>query len=116
MTAMNARQTMINTAAILLVVFIAWFLIQIRSTLVLLLIGILFAAAIEPSVNRLRRRGLRRGQAILSVYATILALVALGLVLITPSIVRQSQSLIDDIPEILQSSRESAAEIENSSI
>jgi predicted PurR-regulated permease PerM len=116
MTPMNARQTMINTAAILLVVFLAWFLIQIRSTLVLLLIGILFAAAIEPTVNRLRRRGMRRGQAILSVYGVILALVVLGLVLVTPSIVRQSQSLIDDIPEILQSSRESAAEVNNSTV
>jgi predicted PurR-regulated permease PerM len=113
---MNARQTMINTAAILLVVFLAWFLVQIRSTLVLLLMGILFAAAIEPAVNRLRRRGMRRGQAILVIYATILFAVALGLLLLIPSIVRQSDSLIDDIPSILQSSREQAEDIGNSTV
>ena len=106
---MSARQAMLNTAAILLVVFVAWFLIEIRSILVLLLIGILFAAAIEPAVNRLRRRGMRRAQAILTVYAAILVTFAIGLLLIIPSIVRQSENLIDDIPEILQSSRERAA-------
>lgn len=116
MTPMNARQTMINTAAILLVVFLAWFLVQIRSTLVLLLIGILFAAAIEPAVNRLRRRGMRRAQAILAVYATILLFFALGLLLLIPSIVRQSESLIDDVPAILQSSREQAQDIRNSTV
>jgi predicted PurR-regulated permease PerM len=115
-TPMNARQTMINTGAILLVVFLAWFLVQIRSTLVLLLIGILFAAAIEPAVNRLRRRGMRRGQAILVIYATILLAVAVGLLLLIPSIVRQSDSLIDDIPSILQSSREQAEDIGNSTV
>jgi predicted PurR-regulated permease PerM len=113
---MSARQAMLNTAAILLVVFVAWFLIEIRSILVLLLIGILFAAAIEPAVNRLRRRGMRRAQAILTVYAAILVTFAIGLLLIIPSIVRQSENLIDDIPEILQSSRERAAEINNTTI
>lgn len=116
MTPMNARQTAINTAVILLVLFVAWFLIEIRSILVLLVIGILFAAAIEPAVNRLRQRGMRQGQAIVAIYAALLLIVALGLLLLIPSIVRQSDSLIDNVPQILQSSREQAADIGNSTV
>ncbi len=116
MTPMSARQTAINTAVILLVVFVAWLLVQVRSTIVLLVIGILFAAAIEPLVNRLRRRGFKRGQAILTIYATLLATVALALVLAVPTIARQSTSLIDNIPDILQSSRERANDINNDGI
>ncbi|HET7055943.1 MAG TPA: AI-2E family transporter, partial [Thermomicrobiales bacterium] len=113
---MSARQTAINTAVILLVVLVAWLLVQVRSTLVLLIIGILFAAAIEPLVNRLRRRGLKRGQAILLIYAGILAAVFLALLLAVPEIVRQTTSLIDNIPDILQSARERAAEIKSTAI
>ena len=71
----------INTAVILLVVFVAWLLVQVRSTIVLLVIGILFAAAIEPLVNRLRQRRFKRGQAILTIYATLAARQSLALVL-----------------------------------
>jgi predicted PurR-regulated permease PerM len=113
---MSARQTAINTAVILLVVLVAWLLIQVRSTLVLLIIGILFAAAIEPLVNRLRRRGLKRGQAILLIYAGLLTAVFLALLLAVPEIVRQTTSLIDNIPDILQSARERAAEIKSTAI
>jgi len=116
MTPMSARQTATNTVVILLVVFVAWLLVQVRSTIVLLVIGILFAAAIEPTVNRLRRRGLKRGQAILTIYATLLAAVVLALLLVVPAIARQATSLIDNIPDILQSSRDRAYDINNDGI
>jgi predicted PurR-regulated permease PerM len=116
MTPMSARQTATNTIVILLVVFVAWLLVQVRSTIVLLVIGILFAAAIEPTVNRLRRRGLKRGQAILTIYATLLAAVVLALLLVVPAIARQATSLIDNIPDILQSSRDRAYDINNDGI
>jgi predicted PurR-regulated permease PerM len=98
----TAKQAMINTIAVLTVLFGAWFVIQVRSTLVLLLIGILFAAAIEPLVNRLRRRGLSRGQAILAVYLGLLGIISLIILLVAPPLVRQGTNLFNDIPNILE--------------
>jgi predicted PurR-regulated permease PerM len=103
---MTPRQTAVNTVVILLVVLVAWLLVQVRSTIVLLIVGILFAAAIEPLVNRMRRRGLKRGQAILAIYGALLVALILSLLLVVPSLVRQSTSLVDNIPETLASSRE----------
>lgn len=102
------KQVMVNTVAVLTVLFGAWLLVQIRSTLVLLVIGILFASAIEPLVNRLRRRGLRRGQAILLVYLALLALLIAVAVAVVPPLVQQGSTLFDDIPNIIGDLREQA--------
>jgi predicted PurR-regulated permease PerM len=97
----NVRQVMASTAAVLFVIFVAWFIVQIRSTLVLLLIGILFASAIEPLVNRLRRRGFSRGQSIVLVYLGLLGVIALLVIAVAPPLVGQATNLYDDIPTIL---------------
>lgn len=104
----GAKQVMVNTVAALTVLFGAWFIIQIRSTLVLLLIGILFAAAIEPLVNQLRRRGFSRGQSILVVYLVLLAALSLIVLAVAPPLVRQGTQLFDDIPKILENLSEEA--------
>ncbi len=75
---LSPARVMINTVAVLAVIGLAWVLIQIRSVALLLVIGIIFAAAIEPLVFRLRSRGLTRGQSILAVYAGLIATVAIS--------------------------------------
>ncbi len=102
----SARQTAINTAVVLGVLFGAWFIVQVRSTLVLLLIGILFAAAIEPIVNRLRRRGLSRGKSILVVYLGLFGLVGLVIFAVAPPLFNQGSELIDDVPNLLNDLRD----------
>jgi predicted PurR-regulated permease PerM len=101
----SAKQVMVNTAAALSVLFGAWLLIQIRSTLVLLVIGILFASAIEPLVNRLRRRGLSRGQSILVIYFVLLCIIAAVIVAVAPPLVQQGSKLFNDIPNIIDDLR-----------
>lgn len=113
MTPMTPRQTAVNTIVILIVLLCAWLLVQIRSILVLFAIGILFAAAIEPLVIKLRRRGVKRGQAIAAIYASMIAVIGIAILLIVPSMVEQSSSLIDDVPSILEDSRTRVAEIDN---
>ncbi|HRA47226.1 MAG TPA: AI-2E family transporter [Thermomicrobiales bacterium] len=113
---MSARQTAINTVVILLVLLAAWVIVQVRSILVLLVVGILFAAAIEPMVNWLRRRGMRRGQAIGLIYLTVLASLAILAVLFLPAAIRQVSDLIDNIPDIIVSSRSRAQGIQNEAI
>ncbi|MEA2595229.1 MAG: hypothetical protein QOF01_1698 [Thermomicrobiales bacterium] len=111
--AMTAKRAMINTAAVLFVLGLAWLLIQVRSIIVLLILGILFAAAIEPLVFRLRRRGLTRGQSILTVYVSLIALLVLVGYLVVPPLVTQATALIDEIPQILQDLRDSALASDN---
>ena len=113
MRPMTARQTAINTAVVLFVIFLAWLLVQVRSILVLFAIGILFAAAIEPLVIKLRRRGVKRGQAIAMIYGSMITFIGVAIVLIVPSIVDQSSSLLDNVPTILEDSRVRVAGIDN---
>jgi predicted PurR-regulated permease PerM len=104
---------MINTAAVLAVIGLAWVLIQIRSVMVLLIIGIIFAAAIEPLVYRLRLRGLSRGQAILTIYAGLLTAVGLIVFLVVPPLVTQATELFDGIPGILDDLKSQALAADN---
>jgi predicted PurR-regulated permease PerM len=105
---MSPARVMINTAAVLLVIGLAWLLIQVRSILVILVLAILLAAAIEPLVFRLRRRGFRRGQAILAVYAGILLTLVVVLYLAVPPLITQATELIDAIPTILDDLQDQA--------
>lgn len=95
---MTPTRVMANTLAVLFVLGMVWLLVQVRSIVLLLILGILLAAAVEPIVYWLRRRGLSRGQAILSIYAAILAVIGLAGYLIVPTLIVQGQALIDDIP------------------
>lgn len=104
---------MINTAAVLAVIGLAWVLIQIRSVMLLLIIGIIFAAAIEPLVYRLRLRGLSRGQAIMTIYAGLLAAIGLIVFLIVPPLVTQATELFDGIPGILDNLKSQALAADN---
>jgi predicted PurR-regulated permease PerM len=81
--------------------------------MVLLIIGIIFAAAIEPLVYRLRLRGLSRGQAIMTIYAGLLAAVALTVFLIVPPLVSQATELFDGIPGILDDLKSQALAADN---
>ena len=102
---MNARmspvQVMVNTMAVLFVLAMVWLLIQIRNIVILLILGIIFSAAIEPIVYRLRRRGFSRGQGIITVYALLLGLLGVGLYLVVPTLIRQGSALVEAIPTIL---------------
>src|SRR3954452_16177374 len=104
---------MVLTASVLFVLGLAWILIHIRAIIILFVLGILFAAAIEPLTFRLRRRGFSRGQAILAVYAGLIVLLGLVLYLIVPPLVNQATALVDDIPSILTDLRDQAAASNN---
>jgi predicted PurR-regulated permease PerM len=106
-------RVMLNTAAVLFVLGLAWLLIQVRSIILVLILGIVLAAAIEPLVYRLRRKGLSRGQAIMTVYIGLIALFSLGIYLIFPPLVRQGGALFDSIPGILDDLEAQARQSQN---
>ncbi len=101
-------RAMAITLSVLFVLGAVWLVIQIREIVLLLILGILLAAAIEPVVNRLRRAGLSRGQSILVVYAAIVVAVAALLALVVPPLYQQGAGFVTHIPEFLTRFREQA--------
>ncbi|MDP9362856.1 MAG: AI-2E family transporter [Chloroflexota bacterium] len=102
-------RVMVLTLSVLFVLGLVWLLIQVRSILLLLILGILLAAAVEPLVNRLRRRGFSRGQGILAVYAGIFAVLGLAGYLIVPELYEQGQQFWSNVPTLLQDFRQQSA-------
>lgn len=105
---MTPVRAMVITLAVLFVLGLVWLLIQIRSIVLLVILGILLAAAIEPIVNRLRRRGFPRGRAILMIYAGLFAVIGLAGYLIVPTVYDQGREFIAGIPAQLDQLDEEA--------
>ncbi len=112
-TTLSVTRLILYTLAVLAIVALAWMVVQIRSIIFVMMLGIVFAAAIEPLVFRLRRAGLRRGQAILVVYAALLTVIFGGLYLLVPLLVRQFSSLDAAIPGMFDNLRQQALESDN---
>lgn len=78
---------------------------RIQEVLTLLLLAILFATAIEPLVDRLRRGPFSRGQGILVVYTALFGLiVALGVTFL-PGLVSQGTTFTETLPQQIASLR-----------
>jgi predicted PurR-regulated permease PerM len=79
--------------------FVAWWLLQrLRTLLILLLVSLFLAIAIEPAVNALARRGWRRGAATAVVFLGLFVVVAAFLVAIGSLVVDQVGNLADATP------------------
>jgi predicted PurR-regulated permease PerM len=90
-------------------VYLLW---RIQEVLLLLLLAILFATAIEPLVNWLRRGPFSRGQGILIVYSAIFVLLAaLGMFLV-PSLLGQLTQFVETLPRQVAALRPQAEQIE----
>ncbi len=80
----------------------AWFvfeaLVGIGSVLMLVVVALFLAAGLNPAVEILERRGLRRSWACAAVIVAALAAVALFLVAIVPVITDQVTTLTDNVP------------------
>jgi len=112
----SLSRVIVSTIAVLAIVGLAWVILQIRSILVLLALGIIFAAAIEPLVFRLRRAGLRRGQAIMVVYLALFAVIGFALYIIVPLLVHQVTAFDAAVPDIFENLRQQALNNHNNLI
>jgi len=79
-----------------------WLAIRLRSLLVLLLISLFLAFALEPAANVLARRGWRRGLATGAVFVLLIAGVVLFVVALGALVVDQVGALVDAIPGYAQ--------------
>lgn len=112
-TPLTPFRAMVLTLSVLFVLGLVWLVIQVRSIILLLILGILLSAAIEPLVNRLRRKGLSRGQGILAIYAGIFATLGIAGYLIVPEVYEQGRQLIANIPGYLEQFRQQTSTSSN---
>lgn len=98
---MTPGRIMALTLSVLFVIGVVWFVIQVLHIVLLLVLGILIATAIEPGVNALRRRGISRGPVILAIYLLFFALVVGGILVALPPLIDQGQDLVTRTPELL---------------
>jgi len=100
---------MVATMVVLGVLLGAWVLIQISTIILIVILGLVFAAAIEPLVYRIRRGGIPRSQAIGLAYILVFGIVGGILYFIVPQFLHQFSELNSAIPGIFQTLREQTA-------
>lgn len=77
----------------------AYILWRLRDLLFLVVLGILFATAIGPAVERLRRGPFTRGSGTLAVFAVIALAIAVPVYLLFPTIAAQARAATATLPE-----------------
>jgi len=98
-TTLTVGRVMLFTAAVLFVVFVANVLLRVTDVLVLGMIGILIATAINPLARRLQLMGLRRSVSILSVYLFIFLILGALIAFVIPPVVAQGTDFANHIPD-----------------
>lgn len=75
--------------------------LRLSQVWVLIAVSMFLALGLNPLVEWLTGRGLRRGGAIAAVFLTFLALVALFVLAIVPPLVQQASEFIDEAPQLI---------------
>jgi predicted PurR-regulated permease PerM len=87
-------------AAMLYIAF--WLVGRLRSLIVMLLVSLFLAFAMEPAANYLARRGWRRGLATATVFAVLVGVVVVAVTAFGSLFVDQVSQLVDAIPGYAQ--------------
>jgi predicted PurR-regulated permease PerM len=88
------------TAVVVLVVQAFTLVDLVRQVVLLLVLAILFATAIEPLVVRLRRTGIGRGPSVLGIYVAIFGVIAVLGFIASQAIAEQVASLLAALPSL----------------
>lgn len=86
---------------VVVLVMIHWLLARLQSLLVILLVSLFVSFALEPSVNWMERRGIRRGLGTLLTFLGLTAAVAVFSYFMGRLFVEQMAALIDRIPDYI---------------
>lgn len=86
----------------MLILLALWFLYLVRDIIALLFISVLIVALIEPAVNLMQKKGIRRGVGVLIIYFFILSFIGLSSFFITPYLVGQFKDFYKKVPEYSQ--------------
>src|SRR5438874_2727626 len=110
---MSARQTFRNTLVVILTLVVAYALYASARILVVLLVAIIVASAVRPSVLWLEKRHIPEGLAILLVYAGIAFGIFLLSVVVLPPAARQFAGYIENDNNLADRIIESQTWIQN---
>jgi predicted PurR-regulated permease PerM len=105
------KPTILWTIALVVAVVVAFVLLGVLQQVVLwLLLALFFSFALEPAVNRLARRGWRRGSATgLLLAITFVLLIGIGMIFVV-AIVRGAAGIAEKIPEWSQQASDWASD------
>jgi predicted PurR-regulated permease PerM len=97
----------------ILIILALWFLYIVRDIIALLFVSVLIVALIEPAVNWMQRKGIRRGIGILLIYLLLLVFLGLTSFFMLPYLSDQFRELVKKIPEYSQNFNHLFSGIEN---
>jgi putative heme transporter len=107
-TSSHVHQIEITTRTLLKLLAVVagcWLLVQVAPVILMVVAALMLVGALNPTVERLEKRGWKRGTAIGVVFAVLFVIVLVLLTVTLPELVAQATSLVDREPEM----RESAA-------
>jgi predicted PurR-regulated permease PerM len=97
-----ARARGITPIALLLVLLFAYFLIEIKAVLMLIIIAYLFGTIIERPVSGLQRRHIPRGLSIVLIYVAIIGVIGVVVYLLAPTISNEADIFRREAPDQLR--------------
>lgn len=96
---------LIATLGVLTAVLLALVLREVQSVLVLILVSAFLAVGLNPLVERMIRRGIRRPWAVLIVSLVVLGVVTLVVVVLIGAVGHQVSEFVDDAPHLIRDLR-----------
>jgi predicted PurR-regulated permease PerM len=78
-------------------------IIEARSVLILIVVAMFIALGLNPLVEGMTSRGVKRGLAVLAVFVAVLIVIGLAGVAVVPVFTEQITALVNNAPETLQS-------------
>jgi len=97
----HPRSVLMALGVLLGVIVAVEFVLLARAGLTLVVIALFLALALNPAVEALQLRGLRRGAAVSAVYAVALALLGLLALVLVPPLVDQITRLVHALPSLV---------------
>ena len=97
-----SNSTLILTGTLFFLGVLLW---QLQSLIIVLMISVVLASALAPTVDAAERLGLPRFLAVIMVYLVLIAGLSGAVVLIGPTVVEQIQRLIRKLPSYLETLR-----------
>ena len=83
-------------------------LASLSQVFILLISALFLAMGLNPAVEALRNRGLKRVQAVSAIFAAVLLFLTFFAIVIIPPLVNQGSSLISNLPQLLESLKNNA--------
>ena len=93
------RAIALALAGVLLLGILNWLFFRVRELLIMLLVSLFLSFALEPAVNRLAARGMRRGAATALVFVGLLLSVGVFLGALGTLVVQEVSDFVEEAPE-----------------